>query len=540
MASFLPRFTASALVLLGIIGGQQAAAQAPAKQWDKRYGGSAYDGLYALHQTTDGGYLLAGSSESPISGVKSQAKRGYWVVRTDANGNKLWDKTFGGTSVATLCSVRPTADGGYLLGGTSRAGLEEDKTQPNRGGDDYWVVKIDANGTKLWDKTFGGTDTDVLQDLQPTADGGAVLGGYSSSGVTGDKSQPNYGAGSDFWVIRLDANGNKLWDKTLGTTEPEPQKVALCLTPDGGILLGTSSAAGINGDKTQSRKGGSDYWLIRLDANGTKLWDRTIGGTGEDYLYALAPTNEGGFILGGHSSSRAGADKTQPSRGDADYWLVKVDALGQFQWDSSLGGPNSDFLFSVQQTTDGGYFAAGHSYSGQGGDKSQALRGINDYWVAKLNPEGAKQWEASYGGSDYDFLSQARQTADGGYLLGGQSHSSQGGDVTQATYGAADFWVVKIGGTATATTAPKTAGLLHAYPNPAGRQVRLPLPADAPRAGLRLRLLDAQGRTVATQPVTATAAAEVPVTLGQPAAGLYLLRLEGPNGYLATQPLLVE
>src|SRR6478735_4111411 len=189
----------------------------PIKLWDKTFGGSSSNGLSALLQTSDGGYILGGQSDSGISGDKSGPSKGgvdYWVVKLDANANKLWDKTIGGSNHDQFPYLKQTADGGYILGGTSLSGIGGDKSQVNKGIRDYWVVKLDGSGNKIWDKTFGGSEDDVLSCLQQTTDGGYILGGWSASGISGDKSQPVVGniSSDDFWVIKLDANGNKTWD----------------------------------------------------------------------------------------------------------------------------------------------------------------------------------------------------------------------------------------------------------------------------------------------------------------------------------------
>jgi len=211
----------------------------PPKQWDKRFGGTTVDQLNSLQKTADGGYILGGQSNSGISGDKTVDSWGsfdYWVVKIDANGVKQWDKRFGGTDYDNLMSIQPTSDGGYILGGASGSGIGGDKTEDSRGIVDYWVVKIDANGVKQWDKRFGGTDEDFLLSLQQTADFGYILGGYSNSGIGGDKTEGVLGL-QDYWVVKIDANGIKQWDKRFGGTSNEGLR-SLQETVDGGYILG--------------------------------------------------------------------------------------------------------------------------------------------------------------------------------------------------------------------------------------------------------------------------------------------------------------
>jgi hypothetical protein len=157
-----------------------AFSQIPLKEWDVQFGGSKKDELSALQQTTDGGYISGGNSLSGISGDKTQVSQGksdYWIVKTDATGAKEWDSRFGGSENDYLLSLQQTSDGGYILGGTSESGISGDKTQASQGLSDYWIVKTDANGVKQWDARFGGSNLDFCNSVRQTTDGGYIVGG---------------------------------------------------------------------------------------------------------------------------------------------------------------------------------------------------------------------------------------------------------------------------------------------------------------------------------------------------------------------------
>jgi hypothetical protein len=190
-------------------------------------------------------------------------------VKIDGNGNKVWDKTFGGTGGDAARSVISTNDGGYLLVGYSGSGATGDKSHNYKGGTDYWVVKINGNGNKVWDKTLGGTGGDYVQSVVSTSDGGYLLVGYSKSVAAADKSQANHSNNEDYWVLKIDGNGNKVWDKTFGATMREYARSAVS-TSDGGYLLVGDSGSGAGGDKTQGNQGSNDYWAVKIDANGNK------------------------------------------------------------------------------------------------------------------------------------------------------------------------------------------------------------------------------------------------------------------------------
>ena len=361
---------------------------------------------------------------------------------------KQWDKRFGGNLGDSLSSFEQTFDGGYILGGKSYSDTSGDKSQPSWGLADYWIVKINSIGTKQWDKRFGGANNDVLISLKQTADGGFILGGYSYSGISGDKTQFNWdttGNTSDFWIVKIDSLGNLQWDKRFGGIYNDYLQ-SVQQTKDGGFLLGGASYSYISGDKTQTSWGSADYWIVKVDSVGIKQWDKRFGGNTYDYLYTIQPTVDGGYILGGNSTSGISGDKTQPSWGWYDYWLVKVDSIGIKEWDKRFGGTNYDFFSSLQQTTDRGYILGGNSRSDISGDKTQSLWGLNyyDYWIVKIDSLGNKQWDKDFGGTHHeDDFGNISQTIDNGFIFSGTSYSQISGDKTESNLGMEQIWVLK-------------------------------------------------------------------------------------------------
>jgi hypothetical protein len=455
-----------ALVLGAVLLAAPAFGQTlPVKQWDTTLGGTGDDQLYILRPTPDGGYIMGGVTTSGVSGDKTEPSRGlrdYWVVKIDAQGTKQWDKTFGGSSYDEMYDVVPTRDGGYLLGGSSASGISGDKSEPNKGYSDYWVIKIDSLGTKQWDRTLGGLDSDYLFNMCETADGGFLLGGNSYSGIGGDKTQPSRG-GVDCWVVKINALGQKRWDKTYGGSADDfNNRKSLALTRDGGFLVGCFSNSGVSGDKTQPCWGGGDgdYWVLKLDSLGTRQWDRTVGGTLSERLTAIFQTTDGGYLLAGSSASGVSGNKTEPNHSPLnptgytafDFWVVKLDAAGVQQWDRTYGTADAEYLNDAQQTADGGYILAGSAPSSTGGDKTAPGRGLEDGWLVKLGPNGLKQWDADFGASGPEFFTDVHETADGGFALGSASNSPVSGDKSQPNRGQADYWVIKVGAPAVRIT----------------------------------------------------------------------------------------
>ena len=450
------------------------------KQWDFRFGGNYDDKLQSFQQTSDGGYILGGTSGSAISGDKTQpnqdttfATPDFWIVKIDSIGNKQWDKTFGGTAWDQLSLLQQTADNGYILGGWSWSGIGGDKTQPTKGDWDYWIIKIDSLGNKQWDKDFGGLATDYLTSVLQTNDGGYILGGLSVSDSTGDKTQ-NLQGGYDYWIVKTDAFGNKQWDKDFGGIDND-ELFAIAQTTDGNFILGGWSASGIGGDKTQTNRGLNDYWILKTDSIGNKLWDKTFGGSNYDYFLSLNKTNDGGFILGGYSYSDSSGDKTQPNWditfNTADYWIVKTDSLGNKQWDKDFGGTNTEDEFgNISQTQDGGFLFAGSSYSNIGGNKTENNLSPEQSWIIKTDALGNIQWDKTlhtYSIAD-DEIGYTVQTKDGCYAMANFTKGGIGGDKTQYSQGNYDCWIIKFCDSTLTNLSPALSSRegITVFPNP--------------------------------------------------------------------------
>lgn len=398
-----------------------------------------------------------------------------------------WQRTLGGTSADNLFAMLPTPDHGYILGGFSDSDISGEKTTQSKGGNDYWIIKLDSAGTVEWQKTIGGSEGDLLSGITLCPGGGYLVSGTSASGISGDKTDTSrddpgfapYMAG-DVWLIRLNDTGSILWQKTYGGLYADggnvvnPDDVVNNLfhitqvihTSDGGFLLGTSSASGISGDKTEINRAEnnasfsgffmifSDYWVLKLDASGNLQWQKTLGGDDIDILSAVGQTTDGGYIIGGtaHSffltasgTNQSGGDKTDTVRGNSDYWIVKLSPTGAIQWQKTIGGTGEDRLSAIDVTVDGGCILGGYSESGISGEKTDTCKGTYDYWILKLSSTGTIQWQKTIGGNGADILSTIKQSSDGGYLVSGASASGISGDKTENGYGGlTDFWLMKL------------------------------------------------------------------------------------------------
>ena len=467
------------------------AQTAPSIQWQKSLGGSSSDIPYAIQQTTDGGYIIAGESRSTNGDVTghhgpSGDRADFWIVKINSSGIIQWQKSLGGSNGDIANSIQQTTDGGYIVAGTSTSnngdvsghhGCTDCSTA-----DDGWVVKLDSNGNLQWQKSLGGSDEDSLTSIRQTSDGGYIAVGNSYSN-DGDVSG-NHG-GHDYWLVKLDPNGNIQWQKSLGGSLYEFAN-SVEQTTDGGYVIAGFSRSN-NGD-VSGNKGYEDFWIVKVDDSGNIQWQKSLGGTFWDVANSIKQTTDGGYIVAGYSYSIDGdvSGHHGTAAANPDYWVVKIDNSGNIQWQKSLGGNSSDIGRSVMQTADGGYIVAGSSASSDGDVTGNNDNSFN-YWIVKLDVDGNIQWQKSLGGSSDDEAFDIQQTYDGGYIVAGYSQSNDG-DVS-GHHDFPDFWIVKLSaeGLATAETANSK---INIYPNPVKEIINFS------EEVFNVKITDVSGRTV--------------------------------------------
>ena len=418
---------------------------------EKLYGGSHYDYVRNIQQTTDGGYIVAGSSFSSANGDVTGTNHGnsdYWIIKLNVSGNIVWNKLVGGTGHDDAYDIQQTTDGGYIVAGYSTSSASGDVTGTNHGATDFWVVKLDALGNIVWNKLLGGTWNEETYDVQQTTDGGYIVAGYSYSSASGDVTGTNHGpfGSGDYWIVKLNASGNIVWNKLLGGSGHDVA-YGIRQTTDGGYIIAGHSNSSNSGDVTGSNHGGVDYWILKLDASGNIVWNKLLGGNVTDVGTDVQQTTDGGYIVAGYSHSSANGDVTGSNHGLEDYWIIKLDGLGNIVWNKLLGGTVAEIPSAIQQTTDGGYIIAGSSSSSTSGDVTGTTNGGDDYWIVKLDGSGSIVWNKLLGGIGIENATAIHQTTGGGYIVAGISnHSSASGDVTGTSHGNNDYWIIKLDG----------------------------------------------------------------------------------------------
>jgi hypothetical protein len=405
--------------------------------WKKIYGGNGNDYGYSIIKTTDGGYLLSGRTTSN-NGDITTTKGGIdmWVAKLDAAGAISWQKSFGGSSDEYSVAAAATPDGGYVLTGYTLSNNTGD-VSANHGSTDFWIIKINATGSLLWQKTLGGTGDDRPNAIAVTTESKIAVAGFTNSN-NGDVSG-NHG-GQDAWIALLDnATGNLLLKKALGGNGDENGK-ALAPAPDGGLYLGGNSSSNSNGDVGPS-KGNTDFWLLQLDKNLSIVWKNNLGGTNNEDLNALAVGPNNTLVAAGSTKSNNSGD-VGTSSGSEDMWIIKINAAtGALLSQKVLGGNAVDVAKGLVVRPNGTIAVAGYTYSNNSGDV-EANHGAGEFWIVGLGANGNLAFKKTLGGDNEDL---AFSIAEGtqGFAVAGQTLSKDSGDVGTSR-GNSDIWVVKL------------------------------------------------------------------------------------------------
>lgn len=460
-----PKVISSTLTIIYMMICLYSFGQVPAIQWQNTIGSNGYDAFPVLDQSADGSYYIGCGNYEVASGDKAENVLGYstdyWVVKLSPTGDILWQNTIGGDRGDGLSALWATSDGGVVLGGSSASLASVDKTEScwlNGAGDytnDYWVVKLSASGVIEWQNNIGGRGSDILKSIQQTMDGGYIVGGYSNSGSTGDKTEANIG-GNAYWIIKLNSTGGIEWQNTIDGINEDLLK-SIKQTSDGGYIIGGDSRSGISGEKTEACFSDSyDYWVIKLNSSGGIEWQNTIGGNNDEELTSVDQAADGGYIICGTSLSGITGDKTENKIGSSDYWIVKLNSSGAITWQNTIGGNQSETYPYIQSVSDGGFYLLGTSATNLSADKTVpgfCGGGGDDLWLMKLNSSGNILWQNVYGGCGVERMPKLEQTTDGGLLLLSSSNSDISGNKTEnaipTTYGTPsdDYWVIKLAGT---------------------------------------------------------------------------------------------
>ncbi len=392
---------------------------AVSQMWNKIYSGGAQDAAWSVIQTLDGGYALACNMWSFVTGGLD-----VWLIKTDARGDIQWNKTYGGSQWDGANSLVATSDGGFAIAGSTGSF--------GAGGMDCWLIKTDAYGTMLWNQTYGSAGSEYGRAVIETPDGGFAIAGHAFSSVA--EGRENY------WLVKTDALGKVQWSQTYGGAQVD-WAYSIVNAPDGGYAI-----AGYT-----SSFGGNSCLLVKTDTLGNMQWNKTYAARGAFGSRSLVATADGGYALTGIAYN--------PSLSDNDFWLAKIDAYGNMQWNQTYQGPEMEHAYALVAASDGGYAIAGFTTTT---NVEEA-----DFLLVKTDAFGIMQWNKTYGGPYADAAYTMIQTTDGGYALAGSwsylVNKCLGGSV----------WLIKTDSEGNTTDLP-------IYPNPTSTPTPTTSPTTSP------------------------------------------------------------
>ncbi len=453
-------------------------------EWKKNYGGSDWENGTSVQLASDGGYYVFGKTSSMDGDLQFIGTRAsdFWVMKLKPSGTIQWSKVFGGSGEEYLRKGFLSNDGGFFLVGATNS-TDGDITD-SIGQQDIWLVKLNAQRTIAWQKTLGGTKYEYLPFALPTPDNGYLLIGttLSDDGVFTE----NKGV-EDGYVIKIDSLGDVVWQHTFGGSNSD-FLTSGALTDDGGyMILGYTDS---NDGDINFNHGYQDVWILKLDANGELIWEKTIGGSHLDFTGGIKKNDTGGYFVTAHSYSNDG--DFDANYGAEDGWLLKLDELGGIVWKKNFGGSSTDYIGGINFINQGFVFA-GASFSRDGDVGNNYGPNTTDIWLLQTDTLGNVVWHQNYGGSQVDFPGALMATPDNGFILVGRTESADF-DVENA-HGGEDMWVLKFN--QTVHTEEPTSQLkytLETFPNPSAGMVAITAHTDD--TSISVKLFDQLGRKV--------------------------------------------
>jgi hypothetical protein len=534
--------------LLLLLAAFSSATAQPVIQWQQSYGGTMNDGFIDgnnendhIDNTLDGGYIFAGyslSDDGDVSGHHGTlSEEDVWVMKVDSLGGFEWQISLGGTAADIGQGIRSTSDGGYIVIAETYSddgdvtGYHPPVNPPAIGGD-FWLVKLDAAGNILWEHAFGGEGYDVPYGVTETYDGNYVVVGRTGSN-DGDVFGNHDTVNADIWFIKVSNTGSLLWQKCIGGSGGDYAYTVRETSDHGFILSGDVGSA--DGDFTGAALAPfSTTFVMKTDSLANVEWFQTFGGMLIEWGFDVTETSDGGYAAGINTASPDAPN----SNGMMDFWFIRMDSVGNVLWQDCYGGTDHDFFRALQQTNDDGFILVGGSKSIDGDVTGN--HGFFDAWAIKIDALGGIEWQRSLGGSEYDEASSVIITPDGGIMIGAEAMSGDGdvgghhGPTTTI-----DIWLVKLSPIPTGLNEPT--GNIASFsiaPNPVTSNAVLNFELTQ-RDRIRVELFDISGRLVHAMADRKMSAGTHTIDLDADALqlenGIYLVRVAGSNSVMTTK-----
>ena len=393
---------------------------APNIEFVKTFGGSNNETLQAITNTIDGGYITVGHTQSSDNDItdKTNSSYNFWVLKFSSSDELIWSKTFGGSDDDRARDIVELVDGSFIITGFSRS--SDGDISKNAGNYDFWTIKIDANGIILWEKSFGFSGSDQSYIIKKTNDGGFLLGGsldVTASGGAGNFKSNQRHAGGDYWLIKIDAEGTKKWSRYYGGLFTDTL-LDLTETDNGDyILVGSSDS---DDTDISNNIGSYDFWVVKINNSGDLIWEKNYGGSQIDEAFSILKTVDNHYIIVGNS--RSNDINIAENNGSADIWIIKIDVDGNLIWEKNYGGSSFENSTKIITSTNGGFLITGSSRS-EDLDVSNN-KGNKDVWVIKINDLGNLEWQKNIGGSELDEANSILELQNGALILVGESWST--------------------------------------------------------------------------------------------------------------------
>ncbi|RLD58530.1 MAG: hypothetical protein DRJ05_07885 [Bacteroidetes bacterium] len=518
-------------------------AQIVSEKWGSCFGGTEWDEGNSVIKN-DKGYLIYGSTESSDGNIEGHhGLSDAWLIQIDSVGNLLWTKSYGGTKGEYGEEILIADNNQYFLTGLGGSEDGDISYDPYPNSMDYWIVKIDSAGNIIWDKILGGTGIDWMRNAIVTNDGGVLSLGISTSD-DGDISNPH---GSwDLWMVKLNNNGEKQWDMSLGGIGSEGG-ASVKQTDEGGFIVvgSTDGRGGGNYDSTCNYHGVGyyDVWVVKLDSSRNIEWQQCYGGTYGDGGLNIIETSSGYIVLGttmsndGDVSGLNGPPGPNSEYG-GDIWVFKIDKQGNLLWQNCLGGTYNDFARNIFSTSDGGFMIVGSTASDDG--DVEGYHGIDtgiydDVWLAKLDSLGNLTYQYCYGGGGRETIYRGVvQNDDFNYVitLGTDTDPWQCGGQMWPDLRVVELYDSTVGISETLTNS----SAFKIYPNPANSTLNVELPQNYNIENTVLEILDVNGRTILQKILTSVC---MQLDISKLNSGLYFIKIRN-NKTVITKKVIIH
>lgn len=407
------------------------------KIWSKSYGGSDIEDIHGVVATQDGGFVVVGDTKSNDGDItdKKYALEDIWISKYDADGNIMWSKTYGGSLDDLGYSIIENSNGTLTVAGYSKS--SDGDVPSNQGMHDFFIFKTDAQGNLIWSKSNGYMSHDHAHKIINTTDGGYFVVGYIDYAGIGKNNLAKdvlHGVG-EFYGQKLDANGNKIWDSYFGGTKNDRVFDVVEANDGGFVMVGYSES---NDFDVTDNHGSYDYWVVKINSVGNLVWKKSYGGSELDQAYGIAKNINNTYLITGTSNSLDG--DISSNKGANDVWVIQIDDYGKLLWQKSFGGFSFDTSNSIRSISNGNFLISGHTRSTDGDITEN--KGENDFWAFTISPNGKMLWQKTFGGTNFDFAYDAVEIKDKGFVVVGQTQSNDF-DSPQ-NKGLSDLLIVKI------------------------------------------------------------------------------------------------